>query len=326
MQGFVNNRKEIAMSHKKIKTAIAVLLLIVMCLSVISYAYYTDHHAVVGEFTNGKVRVEVIESQFDSDTTQNKHTNITPRQNIKKDPYVRNSGRSDCYVFLEVEVPRSNRIFIDSNGQKLPEAYRDIYSYEVNPNWLLVDEFVTDKGNKPNVKRVYAYTTRRRLITLPPGEKTTVLFKNNDIFTANFIETGYMEKFHMPIKAYAIQTTDLINTDGSNTNDAQVVWELVKNRVYTNTNILGVWERTDQQMMLTFNADGTLEARMPSMEIVPGKYKYEPTDKEGVMLLNRGQQYYQTHFFVENDVLTIPNIGSFVHPYVYNSTPGNGAK
>ena len=202
----------------------------------------------------------------------------------------------------------------------LPISYRDIYSYEVNPNWLLVDEFVTDKGNKPNVKRVYAFASRRGMSKLPPGEETTVLFKNNDIFTANFIETGYLEKFHMPIKAYAIQTTDLINTDGSNTNDAQVVWELVKNRAYTN--ILGAWEHTDQQMMLAFNADGTVEARMSPMQTMQGIYQYEQTDNEGLIVLY-GQPRY---FIVENDVLTIRDIGSFVRPYGYNSTPGNGAK
>lgn len=214
-----------------------IVFVIFILLTTSTYAYYTDHHATMNEFTVGQVKISLTEPQYDTSSNAGNRTSIPPNHTIVKDPTVKNTGKSDCYLFMEVDIPRTTRPFVDSAGQKLPREWKDIFTYTVNPGWILVSETVDDTIRSPYTRRTYAYAKETVLTPLAPN-KSVSLFQNGTIKSENFIETGteYDQNFNIPVRAYAIQTTDIVNTDKANdigvTNPTQV-FNIIKNQLHT---------------------------------------------------------------------------------------------
>lgn len=192
-------------------------------------SYYTDHHSIVNEFTVGKVQIELTEKIYDQEKNIHGGTSVSPGEKFKKDPAVKNTGKSDCFVFVEVTIPKSERIFTDNAGQKLPVMSREVFSYTVNPGWSLIDETISETS----AKRVYAFTEGSYLKPLRPGEEQLVV-KDGVFFSADYIETELSENFYVPVICYAIETTDLINTDGDNNEGCMEplqVFKVIRNQI-----------------------------------------------------------------------------------------------
>ena len=52
------------------------------------------------------------------------------------------------------------------------------------------------------------------MTALKPGEKTSTLFKNDTLKFANVMEIDEKVKYEIPVTVYAIQSTDLIDSEG----------------------------------------------------------------------------------------------------------------
>ncbi|WP_291236988.1 TasA family protein, partial [Frisingicoccus sp.] len=65
-------------------------------------AYFTDGDTATNTFTVGKISLDLQEPSWVPPT------NITPGQEIAKDPQIKNDGNNEEFVFLKVTVPYAN--------------------------------------------------------------------------------------------------------------------------------------------------------------------------------------------------------------------------
>ena len=207
------------MKNKKRLSTVALALAMVVLIST-AVAYFTDIDTVNNVFTIGEVEIGLEEP----DWTPEEHTKITPNQTIEKDPTITNTGINDAFVFLTVEVPYKNIVTADaSTGVKKAAADTELFTYTLNNGWVEIGTPVKD-ANKGTVTHLYAYGTGSACTVLAPGAKATELFST--VTFVNAIEDQGLEKqeVNIPVKAYAIQTTDLTDNDVTTPGE---VWKLV---------------------------------------------------------------------------------------------------
>lgn len=171
-------------------------------------AYFTDTAEKTNTVTIGDVTTDLEETEWDK-TPDDEKNDITPNQQIPKDPKVTNTGTNDAYVFIEVQVPVKKIITVGTNGQKLPAANTELLKYTVNQGWVKVeDSDVTSGGSVTAHRYVYAYGTSTACTALKHGETTPTLF--DSVALVNAIE-GQIDNatLNMPVKSYAIQTENI---------------------------------------------------------------------------------------------------------------------
>ena len=218
-------------------------------------AYFTDHHAVMNEFTVGQVKTELTETKWDTDPSgKTAATELRPNMTIVKDPVVENTGTSDCYTFVSFRVPYSNFAALGQFGTRNINArtvvgqcddfnvsadgsvdinYKDLFEHKVNTDsWVLVEDKADMSGKYHEYVYAFANGTgggkadTTDMKVMKKGDKTTPLFTSDKIRTINLVEDEWAKqhgceltenaKFNIPVRVYSIQTTDLVNTDGVN--------------------------------------------------------------------------------------------------------------
>ena len=184
------------MKKNMMKWLLAAAVIVSLCIGG-TIAYLTDYDVAANEFTIGKVDIELQEPNWKPEN----YTRILPTQEITKDPVVKNTGKNDAYVYLEVSVPVQKLVTADASGFRKPAADTELFSYTASNDWFLMQNYLKD-GKQV---RIYAYSK-----ILKPGETSTALFTKMTF--ANVIEGQIDGKtFNVPVRAYAIQTT---NTGG----------------------------------------------------------------------------------------------------------------
>ena len=182
------------MKNKKMVKGIALAAMLAALAAGGTAAYLTDFETATNSFTVGKVDIELDEPNWKPDD----NTKIVPTQVIKKDPFIKNRGINEAFVYLEVSVPVRNVITAAQDGTRNALAKTELFSYTKNKEWTQLER----KAIGQNMVYTYAYNH-----ILKPGEKTTTLF--NTVTFANIIE-GQLDtqQLDMPVRAYAIQSTN----------------------------------------------------------------------------------------------------------------------
>ena len=180
--------------NKKMVKGIALAAMLAALSAGGTAAYLTDFETATNSFTVGKVDIELDEPNWKPDD----NTKIVPTQVIKKDPFIKNRGINEAFVYLEVSVPVRNVITAAQDGTRNALAKTELFSYTKNKEWTQLER----KAIGQNMVYTYAYNH-----ILKPGEKTTTLF--NTVTFANIIE-GQLDtqQLDMPVRAYAIQSTN----------------------------------------------------------------------------------------------------------------------
>lgn len=80
-------------------------------------AYFTDTAEKTNTITVGDVTTDLEEPEWDK-TPDDEKNDITPNQQIPKDPKVTNTGTNDAYVFIEVQVPVKKIITVGDEWTK----------------------------------------------------------------------------------------------------------------------------------------------------------------------------------------------------------------
>lgn len=164
-------------------------------------ALFTDQDQATNTFTIGNVDITLEEPNWD----ENDAKDLSPNATVPKDPQVKNDSTTNpCYCYLEVTVPK------DAQGQLFTLN-------DVSSQWTLVN---SDTSGATANKYVYAYAANENTMTsLASGATTPKLFTSVTLADrASFDATTY----DIPVKAYAIQTTDLSQSTASG------IWTLVK--------------------------------------------------------------------------------------------------
>ncbi len=187
-------------------------------------AYLTDHKEAVNTFTVGKVSIEGEEPGWNPDGDDKPGgiaKDVQPVQSWKKDPRIRNTGKNDAYVYMEVSVPVADAVYVDADGiraNKGKASHIELFEFdgrdnvsqtmqtgigvsEQNDSWSLLYKKEVD-GNM-----VYTFCYNE---ILSPGKTTDTLFDR--ITFANLVE-GQLDgqTLDVTVGYYAIQT---LNTGG----------------------------------------------------------------------------------------------------------------
>lgn len=185
-------------------------------------AYFTDGDTATNTFTVGKISLDLQEPNWEPPT------DITPNQEIEKDPQVKNDGTNDEFVFVEVVVPYANVVTANEDGTKNAAADTELFSYDVNEGWTEMGIGTKDEEDKTVTHR-YVYGTAEACTALGKNATTPALF--DSVTFANVVEDQNLEDSmqNIIINAYGIQTTDL-NGDKTAPDD---VWAVLNNQLPT---------------------------------------------------------------------------------------------
>jgi len=207
-------------NKRKFKAALlAFAMIAVMMVGSIS-AYFTDGDTATNTFTVGKISLDLQEPNWDEE----KATDITPNQTLKKDPQILNDGINDEFVFLEVIVPYENVIVANEDGTRKPAADTELYSYNVNSGWAEIAT-IKDAATK-TVTHLYVYGTADKCTALKKDVTTPTLF--DTVTFANIVEDQGLEEATLDIvvNAYGIQTSDV----NGGTTDPDMIWAVIDNQ------------------------------------------------------------------------------------------------
>ncbi len=196
-------------------------------------AYFTDGDTATNTFTVGKISLDLQEPSWVPPT------NITPGQEIAKDPQIMNDGNNEEFVFLKVTVPYANVVTANEDGTKSRIADTELFSYDVKEGWTEIDSKRVIDSSSKTVTHLYAYTgeTADSMKALAVNSSTPSLF--DWVRFANIVEDQNLETTtqNIVIEAYGIQTQNIKdekgNLDGDN-NDGKTlpldVWKVIENQ------------------------------------------------------------------------------------------------
>ena len=117
-------------------------------------AYLTDKDSVTNQFVVGKVDIEGNEPSYAPDP-DGKTNHIVPTQVIPKDPRIKNKGKNDSYVYMDVSIPIAKVIVADTSGNRLnggAAGDTELFSMnQLSKKWVLMYK------KKQNNSMVYTY-------------------------------------------------------------------------------------------------------------------------------------------------------------------------
>lgn len=210
------------MKRKKVAAFIVAGALCAALAAGSTMAYLTDKDEVTNQFTVGKVDIVGEEPNYTPDP-DGKTDDIVPTEEIQKDPQIKNEGRNDAYVYMDVSIPIAKVITADEDGNRLNGGVaKDTELFTMNnvsKKWTLMYQ----KRVGSNMVYVYSYNE-----ILAPGKTTDPLFTS--VTFANVIEGQIDEQqLDVPVNFYAIQA---LNTgDGSSVPEqAADAWEKYVNQ------------------------------------------------------------------------------------------------
>ena len=235
-------------NHNKAKLSVIALTL-VACLAVAGVAaYFTDADTTTNTFTVGKVSLDLQEPNWVGDITGDSK-DITPNQEIAKDPQIKNDGVNDEFVFTTVAVPYANIKTAAQDGTVNAEATNtELYTLldadgaeGINDGWILMgylndNEEVSDTvvyRTDGTVVHLYAYGSETEMTALAKDATTAPVFSK--VRFCNAVEDQALEgeEKEITINAYGIQTTNINDNVGAGNADGKVapsdVWAVVHN-------------------------------------------------------------------------------------------------
>lgn len=229
-------------------------------------AYLTDQTEATNNFTFGDVKVNTIETLWD--TTDDDDNGVpdmaedeVPNQQTPKSVQAENVGINDAVVFVKLTVPVENvtrvfdngRVELKSDGthdKKMQEIfYFQDYGYNINyqnngfdPKWVNIPEEETGYsgagGATPyldlsaNKFRAYTGSTRTYVFgynkRLKPDEITTTLFEKVQI--KNFLENEITPRAvkNIKVETYSIQADNIVNSNGQIDTTAELTHDTLK--------------------------------------------------------------------------------------------------
>ncbi|MCQ2546505.1 MAG: SipW-dependent-type signal peptide-containing protein [Clostridia bacterium] len=183
-------------------------------------AYFTATDEAENTWTVGSVDIDLQEPNYDDSDTEN----ITPNQELDKDPQVENTGTNDAFIFVKFTIPKANVSTANENGVVNESQLQELFTYSINDGWSLVTSSENSDGNT----YVYAYAAGGECTALSADDTTPVLFTDGKIKFKNIVEGQLGESVTIPVYAYGIQTSDITANDSTAPAD---VWTVLSNQL-----------------------------------------------------------------------------------------------
>lgn len=202
--------------NKKIKNGIFIAIIAGSLCVGGTVAYLTDREETVNAFTVGKIDIQLLEPHW----KEEENKTLIPTQEIAKDPQIKNTGQNEAFVYLEVTIPVRSVSTADSEGNRINKKNTELFTFAAGKEWTLLQS-VQKEENK-----IYTYAYNK---ILKPSETTSPLFEK--VTFANIIE-GQLDaqKLSVPVKAYAIQSTNTGGNSGSVVEQAKTAFQKYMNQ------------------------------------------------------------------------------------------------
>lgn len=188
---------------------VSLILAISVAMGIVMAVLMTKTERRVNEFTFGDAQIDLTEEKWDTLKPEDKI--LYPDRVIVKDPKVTNTGKTDLYIFIEVQIPCACIQTVDTGTDKEtlnPADWHELFSYEVNEGWKLIESALSE--DKKTATKVYAYTEK----IVAPEETTATLFDSVQYVNAVEGQLEMGDTLNMPINAYAIQA-EYLNEQGT---------------------------------------------------------------------------------------------------------------
>jgi len=188
-------------------------------------AFFTETEYRANSITVGEVKIEIKE-----DYTEQV---VYPNESVEKNPSVKNVGKNEAYVFIEVDIPKAEVILLDDDGQLLnattPKSVQELFqmiaeksgtetdanikivpnndSFSYHDKWVLLSD-KTISTQKDYNTYVFAYSE-----PLKRNNTTSVLFDKVQLKKFIDSEASAQNKENpvvkIDVRAYAIQSDNL---------------------------------------------------------------------------------------------------------------------
>ncbi len=188
---------------------VSLILAISVAMGIVMAVLMTKTERRVNEFTFGDAQIDLTEENWDTLKPEDKI--LYPNRVIVKDPKVKNTGKTDLYIFIEVQIPCANiqTVHTETDKETLnPADWHELFSYKVNEGWELIENGLSD--DKKTATKVYAYTAK----IVAPEETTSTLFDSVQYMNVIEGQLKMGDTLNMPINAYAIQA-EYLNEQGT---------------------------------------------------------------------------------------------------------------
>ncbi|MBE6877099.1 MAG: hypothetical protein E7496_10370 [Ruminococcus sp.] len=236
------------------KTLLLISMIGILTIAAIS-AMFSSSDFVTNSLSASHFDIELIESKWNYS-----HNNVTPNEELDKDPKIKNNGDTDAYVFIEVSVPYYSNVryetdneggwawgnvpcvkFINSAGKSSDSAD---FAQTVNEHWYLISESDSSETEPKTHTYIYAYVENAALPEgksavlkiLPCSEdtETPALFDKIKFFNARPVGNIPIDEemeisgqsVTIDVYAHGIQAEHL-KESGVTTTDPEEVWKIL---------------------------------------------------------------------------------------------------
>ena len=80
-------------------------------------AYLTSTDTVTNTFTVGEVTIDTLEPNYPGNGSD-EVSDMVPREEVKKDPQIKNTGKNRVVAFIRVDLPIANVMTSDEAGDR----------------------------------------------------------------------------------------------------------------------------------------------------------------------------------------------------------------
>lgn len=210
------------LKNKKKPVFAAMLVLTILITGAL--AILTDTDSAKNIFTVGNVDIEILEPNWVESDAQE----IVPKQEIVKDPLIKNTGENNAYVYIGLWVPKLDGVKITTDEPQDDGTYLktendfELFNYVVNNGWTELTQYRSQDPEQSYNYYLYAYDT-----ALAPKTQSGSLFDKvvvKDLVSG--FETLLPEYSNIVVQGFAIQS-DFYNNEAT---DAESAWTLFVNQ------------------------------------------------------------------------------------------------
>lgn len=199
-------------------------------------AYLTSTDTVTNTFTVGEVTIDTLEPNYPGNGSD-EVTDMVPREEVEKDPQIKNTGKNRAVAFIRVDIPIDYVITADEDGNQFPIQNRELFDYRtkdgtfnsIHEEWIQIEEtFYKGDDVVPSIKeadkvsRLYGYHE-----VVEEGYTTVPIF--DVVRLINVIE-GQIDNTVQDIKitSYAIQADNIEGITDAHTTGEFSTAELIQ--------------------------------------------------------------------------------------------------
>jgi|GEM_PF-5582463 len=119
-------QKKSDLRRKKDRLLIAAFVLLLLITLLTSLSFFISYDLVTNSFHSANLDILLLESQYDL-TPADERNDLTPNQQLHKDPRIMNLEQADAFVFLKVTVPVGMITDVLEDGTKTVRQAQELF-------------------------------------------------------------------------------------------------------------------------------------------------------------------------------------------------------